>query len=65
MSKGGARPGAGRPRTKAPHKAVTFSVSLLTIEQARDLRAKGVKVNRLVEQAIRDAWDDKVWEQNL
>ena len=46
--KGGARPGAGRPRTKAPHQSMTVSVSKLCIEEARDLRARGVKVNKLV-----------------
>ena len=62
-SKGGARPGAGRPRTKAPHQSMTVSVSKLCIEEARDLRARGVKVNKLVESAIREAWDRKVWEE--
>lgn len=61
--KGGARPGAGRPRTKAPHQSMTVSVSKLCIEEARDLRARGVKVNKLVESAIREAWDRKVWEE--
>lgn len=56
MSKGGARPGAGRPRTKAPHQSMTVSVSKLCIEEARDLRKVGIKVNRLVEDAIRAAW---------
>lgn len=55
-NKGGARPGAGRPRTKAPHQAMTVSVSKLCIEEARDLRMVGIKVNRLVEDAIRAAW---------
>lgn len=61
MSKGGARPGAGRPRTKAPHQSMTVSVSKLCIEEARDLRARGVKVNKLVEDAIQDAWDREIW----
>lgn len=61
MSKGGARPGAGRPRTKAPHQSMTVSVSKLCIEEARDLRARGVKVNKLVETAIQDAWDREIW----
>lgn len=59
--KGGARPGAGRPRTKAPHQSMTVSVSKLCIEEARDLRARGVKVNKLVESAIQDAWDREIW----
>ena len=57
MSKGGARPGAGRPRTKAPHQSMTVSVSKRCIEKARDLRTRGVKVNKLIEAAIQDAWD--------
>ena len=57
MSKGGARPGAGRPRTKAPHQSMTVSVSKRCIEEARDLRTRGVKVNKLIEAAIQDAWD--------
>ena len=56
MSKGGARPGAGRPRTKAPHQSMTVSVSKRCIEEARDLRTRGVKVNKLIEAAIQDAW---------
>lgn len=59
--KGGARPGAGRPRTKAPHQSMTVSVSKLCIEEARDLRARGVKVNKLVEAAIQDALDREIW----
>ena len=57
MSKGGARPGAGRPRTKAPHQSMTVSVSKRCIEMARDLRTRGVKVNKLIEASIQDAWD--------
>ena len=57
MSKGGARPGAGRPRTKAPHQSMTVSVSKRCIEEARELRARGVKVNKLIEAGIQDAWD--------
>lgn len=60
-NKGGARPGAGRPRTKAPHQSMTVSVSKLCIEEARDIRARGVKVNKLVEAAIQDAWGREIW----
>ena len=56
MSKGGARPGAGRPRTTAPHQSMTVSVSKLCIEEARDIRSRGVKVNKLIEAAIHAAW---------
>lgn len=57
MSKGGARPGAGRPRTRAHNQSMTVSVSKRCIEEARDLRTRGVKVNKLIEAAIQDAWD--------
>ena len=56
MSKGGARPGAGRPRTTAHNQSMTVSVSKLCIEEARALRARGIKVNKLIEAAIHDAW---------
>ena len=62
MSKGGARPGAGRPRAKAPHQSMTVSVSKLCIEEARDLRARGVKVNKLIEAAIQEAWHREFWQ---
>ena len=57
MSKGGARPGAGRPRTTAHNQSMTVSVSKRCIEEARTLRTRGVKVNKLIEAAIQDAWD--------
>ena len=62
MSKGGARPGAGRPRTRAPHQSMTVSVSKRCIEEARDLRTRGVKVNKLIEASIQDAWDHEFWK---
>lgn len=62
MSKGGARPGAGRPSTKAPHQSMTVSVSKRCIEMARDLRAQGVKVNKLIEAAINRAWIREFWQ---
>ena len=62
MSKGGARPGAGRPRTKAPHQSMTVSVSKRYTEMARDLRARGVKVNKLIEDAINRAWIREFWQ---
>lgn len=62
MSKGGVRPGAGRPRTKAPRQSMTVSVSKRCIEEARDLRTRGVKVNKLIEAAIQDAWDREFWK---
>ena len=62
MSKGGARPGAGRPRTTAHNQSMTVSVSKRCIEEARDLRTRGVKVNKLIEAAIQDAWDREFWK---
>lgn len=62
MSKGGARPGAGRPRTTAPHQSMTVSVSKRCIEKARDLRARDIKVNKLIEAAIHRAWLREFWQ---
>lgn len=60
--KGGARPGAGRPRTEAHNQSMTVSVSKRCIEMARDLRARGVKVNKLIEAAIQEAWRREFWQ---
>ena len=62
MSKGGARPGAGRPRTTAHNQSMTVSVSKRCIEEARDLRARGIKVNKLIEAAIHASWDREFWQ---
>lgn len=62
MSKGGARPGAGRPRTEAHNQSMTVSVSKRCIEMARDLRARDVKVNKLIEAAINRAWIREFWQ---
>ena len=62
MSKGGARLGAGRPRTTAHNQSMTVSVSKRCIEKARDLRTRGIKVNKLIEVAIQDAWDREFWK---
>lgn len=62
MSKGGARPGAGRPRTRAHNQSMTVSVSKRCIEEARDLRRRGVKVNKLIEAAIQEAWHREFWQ---
>lgn len=56
IKRGGARPGAGRPRTTAHNQSMTVSVSKRCIEEARDLRTRGVKVNKLIEAAIQEAW---------
>ena len=57
IKRGGARPGAGRPRTRYHNQSMTVSVSKRCIEEARDLRTRGVKVNKLIEAAIHNAWD--------
>ena len=62
MSKGGARPGAGRPRTTAHNQSMTVSVSELCIEEARALRSRGIRVNKLIEAAIHDAWHREFWQ---
>lgn len=62
MSKGGARPGAGRPRTTAHNQSMTVSVSKRCIEEARDLRTRGAKVNKLIEAAIHEAWHREFWQ---
>lgn len=62
IKRGGARPGAGRPRTTAHNQSMTVSVSKRCIEKARDLRSRGIKVNKLVEAAIQDAWDREFWQ---
>ena len=62
MSKGGARAGAGRPRTRYHNQSMTVSVSKRCIEEARDLRTRGVKVNKLIEAAIHEAWHRESWQ---
>lgn len=60
--KGGARPGAGRPRTRAHNQSMTVSVSKRCIEMARDLRVRDIKVNKLIEAAIQEAWRREFWQ---
>ena len=62
MSKGGARPGAGRPRTTDHNQSMTVSVSKRCIEEARDLRTRGAKVNKLIEDTIHEAWRREFWQ---
>lgn len=61
IKRGGARPGAGRPSTMYHNQSMTVSVSKRCIEEARDLRAQGVKVNKLIEAAIHEAWHHEFW----
>ena len=62
IKRGGARPGAGRPRTRYHNQSMTVSVSKRCIEEARDLRTRGVKVNKLIEAAINRAWIREFWQ---
>ena len=62
IKRGGARPGAGRPRTRYHNQSMTVSVSKRCIEEARDLRTRGAKVNKLIEAAIHGAWEREFWQ---
>lgn len=53
--RGGARPGAGRKASLA-RRNMTLSVSEDTIKRASSLRNEGIKVNRLVENAIMEKY---------
>lgn len=52
--RGGARPGAGRPRVPGDRINVTLRVSYDTVRYANELRERGFKVNELVERHIRE-----------
>ena len=41
---------------------MTVSVSKRCIEEARNLRARGVKVNKLIEDTIHEAWHHEFWQ---
>lgn len=53
MSKGGARPGAGRPG----EGRITMTVRVLpeTKERARKLKERGVRIGRLIDAALYEA----------
>lgn len=57
-TRGGARPGAGRKRVTDPRKNMTVSVSPATYKRAIVLRNQGIKVNKLVEEAIEQKFMD-------
>lgn len=57
-TRGGVRPGAGRKKTENPRKNMTFSVSPATYKRAIVLRNQGVKVNKLVEEAVEQKFMD-------
>lgn len=46
----------------AHNQSMTVSVSKRCIEEARDLRTRGVKVNKLIEAAIQEAWHREFWQ---
>ena len=51
MSRGGARPGAGRKRREG-RTNMTISVSIETLRKARELRAERVAVSEMIEAYI-------------
>jgi len=58
MSRGGVRPGAGRPAARPGQKKVALVLSVTPVAQrlARDLRRAGVNLNAEVEEFIREMW---------
>lgn len=67
MSKGGARPGAGRkPLPCWGDKKVSLSVSVTagTQEKARDLKAAGFDLNAEIEAVIIERWRFFVFPEN-
>ena len=54
---GGRRAGAGRKPSQSPRRSMTLSVGADTILRANWLRSDGVKINKLVELAIREEYD--------
>lgn len=58
MSKGGARPGAGRKclAPEARRVSVSISVSQGTINMVRELRESGYKISAMLEDAIKEQY---------
>lgn len=56
--RGGARPGAGRPRSATPRGYLTLSVPLTVIDKAKCMRRTGVKVNEMVAEFISQKFDE-------
>ena len=56
MSKGGARPGAGRKclAPEARRVSMSISVSQGTMKMVRELRVSGCKISAMLEDAIMD-----------
>ena len=57
ITRGGRRAGAGRKPSQSPRRSMTLSVGADTIQRASWLRSAGVKINKRVEQAIREEYD--------
>lgn len=55
MSKGGARPGAGRPRSKEGRITMTVRVLPETRKRVAWLKARGVRIGRLFDSAVYEA----------
>lgn len=58
MSKGGARPGAGRKclAPEARRVSVSISVSQGTMNMVRELRKSGCKISAMLEDAIKEQY---------
>ena len=58
MSKGGARPGAGRKCLAPEARRVTISISVSqgTMKMVRELRGSGYKISAMLEDAIKEQY---------
>lgn len=54
--RGGSRSGAGRPAQSIIRKPVTLNLAAKTIEQMRDLRKMGIRLNLEYEEHIYKMW---------
>lgn len=57
MSRGGARPGAGRKRAAVPLRPLSLRASEETIARVQALRQRGVDINGAFARMISDLWD--------
>ena len=60
MSKGGARPGCGRKVEDVNRVTMTCRVLPETRERARQLKARGVRLGRLVDSAIEEKFQEMI-----
>ena len=58
MSRGGARPGAGRKAVNGAKVTYTVRVTPRTRETLREMKAEGVSISRIVE-GIAEAWREQ------